>query len=120
MIHCKPSCVAPATRHERSPLNRLIIRLWTLVFSGSPKKIREEELEDVRKSAPATFQAKNESKGEDTNAAAPIRPDDEDVDPNDIPPGPSSVTPGASTFGKPQTAPEVDWENPFDEDEEDY
>lgn len=102
-------------RRERSTLNRLIIRLWTLVFSGSPKKIREEELEDVRKS-----QTKNESKGEDTKAAAPIRPDDEDIDPNDVPPGPSGVTPGASISGKPRAALEVDWENAFDEDEDDY
>jgi len=108
-------CLRPA-RHEHSPPNRLIIRLWTLVFSGSPKKIREEELEDARKSATANSQAKNETKGEDTKAAASIRPDDEDVDPNDIPAGPSNT----STFGKPQATPEVDWENPFDEDEDDY
>jgi len=112
-------CLWP-TRHERSTPNRLIIRLWTLVFSGSPKKIREGELEDARKSAAANSQAKNEHKGGDTKPAAPIRPDDDDVDPNDIPPGPSGVSLGASAFGKPQAAPEVDWENPFDEDEDDY
>lgn len=95
-------------------MNRLIVRLWTAIFSGSPKKIREEELESARKSGLANLEAKNESKGEDIKHLAPIQPDDEDVDPNDIP------SAGSSTFGKPQIGPEVDWENPFDEDEEDY
>lgn len=58
---------------------------------------------------------KNEPKGEDAKGAPPIRPDDEEMDPNDIPP----VASTSSAFGKPPIAPEVDWENPFDEDEED-
>lgn len=95
--------------------DRLIIRLWTLVFSGSPKKIREEELESARKSALAKSAFKNEPKDDDTEGVPPIQPDDEDRDPNDIPP----VTSTPSTFGRPHVAPEVDWENPFDEDEED-
>ena len=56
----------------------------------------------------------NEPKGEDAKETPPIRPDDEEIDPNDIAP----VT-SASAFGKPQVAPEEDWENPFDEDEDD-
>lgn len=100
--------------------NRLIVRLWTLVFSGSPKRIREEELESARKLASANLEVENESKGVDIQGAAPIQPDDEDIDPNDIPPGPSNATSSSSAFGKPQVAPEVDWENPFDEDEDDY
>lgn len=100
--------------HERSALNRLIVRLWTLIFSGSPKKIREEELESARKSAPAIQETKSGSKGEDIKQPTPIQPDDEDIDPNDIRPA------GSLTLGKSQVAPEVDWENPFDEDEDDY
>jgi len=106
--------------YERSPPNRLILRLWTLVFSGSPKKIREEELESARKSAPANLEVKNGSECEATKGVTHIQPDDEDVDPNEIPPGPYDVPSGSSIFGRPQAAPEVDWENPFDEDEEDY
>ncbi|KAF9653677.1 hypothetical protein BDM02DRAFT_3107645 [Thelephora ganbajun] len=109
------------SEEERNPVHDslLIIRLWTLVFSGSPKKIREEELESARKSAPAKPEFENELKSENTKGATPIQPDDEDVDPNDIPPGPSDANSSSSTFGKPQVAPEVDWENPFDEDEDD-
>ena len=77
-------------------------------------------MEDARKSASANSRAENQSKGEDTKAVVPIRPDDEDIDPNDILPGPSGITWGGSTFGKPQATPEVDWENAFDEDEDDY
>lgn len=77
-------------------------------------------MEEARKSASAHPDAKNGSKGEDTKAAAPVQPDDEEVDPNDIDLGPSDTTWGSSTIGKPQTAPEEDWENPFDEDEDDY
>ena len=91
-----------------------------MIFSGSPKKIREEELEIARKSALANPEAKNEYPGEDIKRPASIKPDDEDIDPNDIHPGPSDATSSSSAFGKPQVAPEVDWENPFDEDEEDY
>ena len=102
-------------RWDLITLDRLIIRLWTLVFSGSPKKIREEELESARKLAQANAVFKNEPKEEDTKGAPPIRPDDEDVDPNDIAP----VTSTSSAFGGPRIAPEEDWENPYDEDEED-
>jgi hypothetical protein len=106
--------------YERFTPNRLIIRLWTLIFSGSPKKVREEELEVARKSAPANPGVKNESKGEGTKDAAQAQPDDEDADPNDILPGPSNITSSSSTFGKPQVTPEMDWENPLDSEEEDY
>jgi hypothetical protein len=95
--------------------------LWSLVFSGSPKKIREEELETARKLAPANTGLKNEPEREDAKGGAPpVHPDDEDVDPNDIPPSMSNTISSSSAFGKPQVAPEVDWENPFDEDEDDY
>jgi hypothetical protein len=92
-----------------------------LVFSGSPKKIREEELESARKLASADPGSRNEleSHDEDTEVTPPYRPDDEDVDPNDISPGLSNAIPSSSTFGVPRVAPEADWENPFDEDEED-
>jgi len=97
----------------------LIIRLWNLIFSGSPRKIREEELESARKSALANGAAKTEAKCEQTGATMQIHTDDEDADPNDIPPSASDVTLSSSTPWKPQVAPEVDWENAFDEDEED-
>lgn len=97
-------------------MNRLIVRLWALVFSGPPKKFREEELESARRSALASSEFKNELKNEDNKPAPPVRPDDEDVDPNEIPSPPSNLV---STLGKSQMAPEVDWENAFDEDEED-
>ena len=107
--------------YGRFTLNRLLVRLWTLVFSGSPKKIREEELESARKLALANPEFKNglESNTKDTKITPPNRPDDEDVDPNDISPGLSNAIPNSSTFGMPQAVPEADWENPFDEDEED-
>lgn len=105
--------------YQRLTLNRLIVRLWTLVFSGSPKKIREEELESARKSTSGNSEFKNEPKNEDGKGVPPVRPDDEDVDPNEISSVPSGVVPSSSTFGKSQVAPEVDWENAFDEDEED-
>jgi len=57
----------------------------------------------------------NEPKGGDVKETPSVRPDDEEIDPNDIAP----VTSTSSAFGKPQVAPEEDWENPFDEDEED-
>jgi len=95
------------------------MRLWTLIFSGSPKKIREEELESARRSALANQEFKGEIKGEDTKGAAPIQPDDEDVDPNDVPPTTSGAGSGSLAIGIIRVAPEVDWENPFDEDEED-
>jgi len=100
--------------HECFALDRLIIRLWTLVFSGSPRGVREEELEDARVASANTV-SQSEAKDEDAKGATPIRPDDEDRDPNDVPP----VTSTSSIFGRPQVAPEEDWENPFDEDEED-
>jgi hypothetical protein len=77
-------------------------------------KIREEELESARKSAQTSAVFKNEPKGEDAKGAPPIRPDDDEIDPNDVAP-----TTSTSTFGEPRVAPEDDWENPFDEDEED-
>lgn len=95
--------------------DRLIVRLWTLIFSGSPKKIREEELESARRLAPAAAVFKNGSKREDTEGVPQTRPDDDDIDPNDIPPATST----SSVFGGPQLAPEFDLENAFDEDEED-
>ena len=98
--------------YERFTLNRLIVRLWNLVFSGSPKKIREEELERARKASSGNSEFQNEPKNEDSKGAPP---DDEDVDPNEI----SSTPSKPSTFGKSQAVPEVDWENAFDEDEED-
>ena len=104
---------------ERFTPSRLIVRLWALVFSGSPKKIREEELESARKSIHANSELKNEPKSQEAKHPPPVQPDDEDVDPNDIPSGPPNVTSNSSTSGKAQVAPEVDWENPFDEDEED-
>lgn len=98
---------------------RLIVRLWALVFSGPPKKIREEELERARKSTSGNSEFKNEDKNEDNKGTPQIQPDDEDVDPNEI----SSVLPNAvsnsSAFGISPMAPELDWENAFDEDEED-
>lgn len=97
----------------------MIVRLWNLVFSGSPKKIREEEVESARKLAKIKSESENEPKDEDVKDPPPVQPDDEDVDPNDIPSGPSNVISNSSTFGKPRTVPEVDWENAFDEDEED-
>lgn len=112
--HCKSFKFAFTTNgigYECFGANRLIIRLWTLIFSGSPRKIREEEIESARKSVPANVELKNGPKDEGTEGAPPMRPDDEDIDPNDLT--------SSSTFGKPQVAPEVDWENPFDEDEED-
>jgi hypothetical protein len=92
-----------------------------LVFSGSPKKLREEELESARKLASANPEFKNEfeSRNEETKVTPPNRPDDEDMDPNDISPGLSNAIPSSSAFGMPRVAPEADWENPFDEDEED-
>ena len=101
-------------------LNRLIIRLWTLIFSGSPKKMREEELESARRLTSAKLEVKNGPKDEDTKGATPIQPDDEDIDPNDIPPGRPGAASSSSVLGKPQVAPEVDWENAFDSDEDDY
>ena len=91
----------------------MIVRLWTLIFSGSPKKIREEELESARRLAPATAASNNGPKCEDPEAVPQTRPDDDDIDPNDIPPA-------TSTSAGPQLAPEFDLENAFDEDEEDY
>lgn len=105
--------------YERFVLNRLIVRLWALVFSGSPKKIREEELERARKSASGNSAFKNEHNNVGDEGAPPIRPDDEDVDPNEVSSVPSNVTSGPSAFGKSRVDPEVDWENAFDEDEED-
>lgn len=105
--------------YERCTRNRLIVRLWCSVFSGSPKKIREEELESARKSASVKPEFENVPKGGDVKNVPPVRPDDEDVDPNNVLPGPSNVTSGPATIGKPQVAPEVDWENAFDDEEED-
>lgn len=99
--------------YEFFTLNRLIVRLWALVFSGSPKKIREEELEIARKSASQNSEPKNEPENEGNKVVPLIRPDDEDVDPNEISSVPSNAVLNS------QMAPEVDWENPFDEDEED-
>ena len=91
------------------------------MFSGSPKKIREEELEDARKSGSANPQVQNESEDVDIKGAASTQPDDENIDPNDVLPTPSNITSSASAFGKHHVTPdpEAEWENPFDEDEED-
>jgi hypothetical protein len=93
--------------------------LWDLIFSGPPKKIREEELESARKSALANSESKNEPKNDDNNAAPPIQPDDEDIDPNEISSVSSNLVANSSTTGKYQVAPELDLENAFDEGEED-
>lgn len=105
--------------NERFTLSRLIVRLWTLIFSGSSKKIREEELENARKSASGSSEFKTEPENGDNKGAPLVQVDDEDVDPNEISSVPSNVVSTSSTFGKFQVDPEADWENAFDPDEED-
>ncbi|KAF9788083.1 hypothetical protein BJ322DRAFT_603917 [Thelephora terrestris] len=56
------------SEEEKDPVrdSLLIVQLWNLIFSGSPRKVREEELESARKLAQANPELKTSPRTEKT------------------------------------------------------